>query len=94
MHHLIPSLLSTHTAVGAATTLNEFIFMIENLPSDKISTELSSSLLIHLRRIASTLVRNSGTLGGNLHMARVKVCMLAIVNQKEALLIVIIVCSI
>ena len=60
-------------AIGAGATLSQLIQVLEGLPAADAAPTLTEPLLAHLRRIAGTLVRNVGSLGGNLHMARFKV---------------------
>jgi len=59
--------------VGAGLTLSGLVGILETLPETAFSSSaLRDALLAHLRRVAGTLVRNAGTLGGNLHMAKNK----------------------
>lgn len=57
--------------VGAGLTLSDLVGILESLPETAFSSPaLQDALLAHLRRVAGTLVRNAGSLGGNLHMAK------------------------
>jgi len=59
--------------VGAGLTLSGLVGILEILPETAFSSSAQrDALLAHLRRVAGTLVRNAGTLGGNLHMAKNK----------------------
>lgn len=59
--------------IGAGLTLSELLLLVGNLPEDAFSSHvLRDTIISHLSRVAGTLVRNAGTLGGNLYMAKSK----------------------
>jgi len=59
--------------VGAGLTLSELVDVLKGLPETAFSSSiLRDALLAHLHRVAGTLVRNAGSLGGNLYIAKSK----------------------
>lgn len=65
---------SSMTEVGVGLTINELIEVLEDIEaSGNGSFPILPPLIRHLNKIASPLVRNSATIGGNLLMVKKKV---------------------
>lgn len=59
--------------VGAGLTLSDLVDILKSLPETAFSSStLRDALLAHLQCVAGTLVRNAGSLGGNLYIAKSK----------------------